>query len=100
MELNKIYTTCEVCTWVLLARVHWGYIVSEPHLRSLSMLTMLCCRDCCSQWEGRVVLGEHDLRRASGLEQNIAVSRVYVHPRWNPSMLCAGYDCAFLPLDS
>ncbi|XP_068171252.1 elastase-1-like isoform X2 [Antennarius striatus] len=62
------------------------------------VMTAAHCVDSKRTW--RVVLGEHDLNNPSGREQISAVSRVYIHPRWNSNSVSAGYDIALLRLSS
>ncbi|XP_059185373.1 elastase-1-like [Centropristis striata] len=48
----------------------------------------------------RVILGEHDLYSNSGREQVIAVSKVYIHPKWVSGSVAKGFDVALLRLSS
>ncbi|CAL1609595.1 unnamed protein product [Knipowitschia caucasica] len=48
----------------------------------------------------RVVIGEHDLKKDSGKEQIKSVSKIHIHPNWNPSSVAQGWDIALLRLSS
>merc|ERR1711887_112795 len=58
------------------------------------VMTAAHCVDRTRTW--RVVLGDHDIMDHEGTEQYMSVSRVHLHPRWNPSNVAAGWDIALL----
>ncbi|XP_034023445.1 elastase-1-like [Thalassophryne amazonica] len=62
------------------------------------VMTAAHCVHSSRTWQ--VVLGDHDLYSHSGREQFKKVSRVIIHPRWNPIDVYNGYDIALLQLDS
>uniref|UniRef100_A0A1A8UG89 pancreatic elastase n=1 Tax=Nothobranchius furzeri TaxID=105023 RepID=A0A1A8UG89_NOTFU len=62
------------------------------------VMTAAHCVDRTMTW--RVVLGDHNINSHEGREQYMSVSRVYVHPNWNPNNVAAGYDIALLRLSN
>ncbi|KAL2091023.1 hypothetical protein ACEWY4_013286 [Coilia grayii] len=60
------------------------------------VMTAAHCVDSDRVW--RVVLGEHSFNTNESTEQVREVSKVFIHPNWDPSNVAAGYDIAMLRL--
>ncbi|XP_041639121.1 elastase-1-like [Cheilinus undulatus] len=62
------------------------------------VLTAAHCVDRGKTW--RAVLGDHNINSHEGKEQYMGVSKIYLHPHWNPNNVAGGYDIALLRLSS
>ncbi|KAM9760097.1 elastase-1-like [Menidia menidia] len=67
-------------------------------IRSGWVMTAAHCVDSSRTW--RVVVGDHNINSHEGKEQYLSVSRVHIHPNWNPSSVAGGWDIALLRLST